>query len=326
VYWTSGCGGCEAAFLDLGDRLLALERDFELAFFPLFVDRKIADLESYPDGAVDLALITGAIRTSEDVRMAEVLRRVGKTLVAFGACAQLGSVLGLADLVRVEALLRRVYGDDFMARVLLPHAGSNDAVATRLPELTPSVQTVEDVVPVDFAVPGCPPEVDRLWDVMETFGAAFGCRLELPERGSVLASSEATVCEDCSRQRPERKIARFHRLHEVDPDDLRCLLDEGLVCSGPATRGGCGAPCPSAGAPCRGCYGHPSGIEDQGARMLGALASVVDAGGPEGDPQRLRQETEEALDSLVDPVGTLYRYCFAHSLLSRLREPKDAEV
>lgn len=327
VYWTSGCGGCEAAFLDLGGGLVALDRDFELVFFPLLIDRKLGDLENLSDGAIDLALVTGAIRTSDDVRMAHLLRRISKMLVAFGACAQLGSVLALADLVRIESLLRRVYGDAFTAGLLQPDAGGDlDDRVGKLPTPTTSVLAVAEEVPVDFAVPGCPPEVDRLRDVLETFGNAFQRGTELPERGTVLGGTGATVCEDCSRQRPERKIARFHRLHEAEPVATRCLLDEGLICSGPATRGGCGAPCPAAGAPCRGCYGHSAGIEDQGARMLGALASIVETRAQESDSQVLRRQAEEILDSIVDPVGTLYRYCFAHSLLSRLGEPEGAEA
>jgi F420-non-reducing hydrogenase small subunit len=322
VYWASGCGGCEAAFLDLGDRLMALEDGFELAFFPLLIDRKHADLENLGDSAIDLSLFTGAIRTSEDVRMAHLLRHTSKTVVAFGACAQLGSVLALADLVPVATLLRTVYGEAFTAELLEPHSGSVGGNAMpRLPELTAPVRALEALVPVDFSVPGCPPEVDRLWEVLQILTAAFGGDQELPARGSVLGGSEATVCEDCTRQRPEGKVARFWRLHEADPDPARCLLDEGLVCSGPATRGGCGAPCPAAGAPCRGCYGYPSGIEDAGARMLGALATITDVGAPDTDPERLKRQSEEVLNSVVDPVGTLYRYCFAHSLLARLREP-----
>ena len=327
VCWTAGCGGCEAAFLDLGERLLAVEDHFELAFFPLLVDRKREYLESLGEDAIDVSLITGAIRTSDDAQMAHLLRHASKTVVAFGACAQLGSVLALADLVPVATLLRTVYGEAFSTKLQRPvGAPLDDDLTPNLPELTDSVRALEALVPVDFFVPGCPPEVERLWEVLQVFISACGRDGGLPERGSVLGGSEATVCEDCARQRPEGKVARFVRLHEADDDPSRCLLDEGLVCSGPATRGGCGAPCPAAGAPCRGCYGQPTGIEDQGARMLGALATLADVEPSETHPERLRHRSEEVLDSVVDPVGMLYRYCFAHSLLARFREPGRQET
>lgn len=323
VSWNSGCGGCEAAFLDLGDRLLALEVDFELVYFPLLIDRRRQDLERLGVGAIDVTMLTGAIRTTEDVRLAQLLRRASKTLVAFGACAQTGSVLALADLVPVEVLLRTVRGEAFASERRKPSAGSVDGdTMCPVPELTASVQAIQALVPVDFSVPGCPPELDRLREVLDVLAGVTNGRHELPARGSVLGGSCSTVCEDCSRQRPQGGVNRFRRLHEVDADPSGCLLDQGLVCSGPATRGGCGAPCPAAGAPCRGCYGFPPAIEDQGARMLGALAAIIDVGPPSIDPGRLRRHVEEVLASVVDPVGTLYRYCYAQSLLAGLHEPE----
>lgn len=305
VYWASGCGGCDAAFLDLGARLQALEDDFELAFFPLLMDRKRAYVENLAEGEIDLCLITGAIRTQEDEEMALLLRRVSKRMVAFGACAQIGSVLGLADLVPVETLLRTVFGN---------------ATFDRLPGLTSSVLPVEGLVPVDYAVPGCPPEVERLWDCVRLFRDALGSEGELPEPGSVLGATGSTVCEDCARQHFEGQVDTFRRFHQVDPGPTNCLLEAGLVCSGPATRGGCGAPCPAVGAPCRGCYGPPSDIEDQGARMLGALSALAWIGAPGEEEESLRHRTHEVFASVVDPVGTLYRYCFARSFVSRLRK------
>jgi F420-non-reducing hydrogenase small subunit len=321
VYWTTGCGGCDAAFLDLGERLLEIEKGFEIVFFPLLMDVKRNHIESLPDGSIDLGVITGAIRNTEDVQMAHLLRRTSDTLLAFGACAQLGSVLALADLVPVTTLLRTVYREGPASRhPRSPYELAGEGGVLRLPDLTRSVQPVEAVVPVDYAVPGCPPEVARLWEVVQLFLDAFNGGAELPERGSVLGATEATVCEDCLRLPPEGRVSRFHRFHHVHPDPEKCLLDDGLVCSGPATRGGCGAPCPDAGAPCIGCYGDPSEIEDQGARMLGALAAMAEIGAAETDEEELRNQAEEALASLVDPVGTLYRYCFARSLLARLRQ------
>jgi len=78
---------------------------------------------------------------------------------------------------------------------------------------------------------------------------------------------------------------------------------------GPATRDGCGALCPAAGMPCRGCYGPPPNQLDQGAKMVSAIGSIIDAHEPE--------EIEKILDQIVDPVGTFYRFSLAHSILRR---------
>ncbi len=79
------------------------------------------------------------------------------------------------------------------------------------------------------------------------------------------------------------------------------------MCNGPATRSGCGALCPSVGAACIGCYGPAEGVIDYGARLMTAVASVIDSNDPD--------EIEDILDGIVDPVGTFYRFSLPHSLL-----------
>ena len=103
---------------------------------------------------------------------------------------------------------------------------------------------------------------------------------------------DVTVCDECERQRSEKKIKRFYRPQEIIPDPEICLLDQGLFCAGIATRAGCGALCPQVNMGCRGCYGPNAGVTDGGAKLIGALASVVDA------------ETPEEIDTILDTLPT----------------------
>ena len=88
---------------------------------------------------------------------------------------------------------------------------------------------------------------------------------------------------------------------------------------GPATRGGCGALCPQVGMGCRGCYGPMYGVEDQGAKMLSAIASVIGAGSPEMEDEDLEREIQAVVDTIADPAGTFYRFSMAHSMLRRIK-------
>jgi F420-non-reducing hydrogenase small subunit len=94
-------------------------------------------------------------------------------------------------------------------------------------------------------------------------------------------------------------------MESIDPE--LCLLEQGLVCNGPATISGCGALCPAAGMPCAGCYGPSQDVIDFGARMISSLASVIE----EDDPEMI----DAALDTLVDPAGCFYRFSLARSVL-----------
>ena len=127
------------------------------------------------------------------------------------------------------------------------------------------------------------------------------------------------MCQECNRQKNEKRIQRFYRPYEINPDPQLCLLEQGLICMGPATRGGCGALCPQVNMGCRGCYGPLEGVEDQGARMLAAIASVVGVGEPRDDEAELEHNITQAIETLVDPAGTFYRFSMAHSLLRRSR-------
>ena len=103
------------------------------------------------------------------------------------------------------------------------------------------------------------------------------------------------------------RIGGFKRTHEAVPEPGWCLLEQGFLCSGPATRGGCGALCLKANLPCRGCYGPSGAAEDQGMAMIGAIGSILDAA--------TEARARELVAQVVDPVGTLYRFSLASSHL-----------
>lgn len=323
MYWASACGGCEVSLLNTGEKLLQLGETFELAFCPCLADFKLADLQALPDGSIDLCLFNGAIRSRENREMAHLLRRKSSLLVAFGSCAQEGCVPGLANLTTIAALRETVYrggpSTENPAGTLPRERSVVPEGTLTLPALYDTVRTLEQVESVDYAVPGCPPESPRVWEALERLAAFLVRGAPLPPRGAVLGALETAVCEECPRTRVSRRVERFRRVHEWAPDPDACLLEQGLLCLGVATRGGCGALCPRVGMGCRGCYGAPPGVEDQGARMVAAVAALCAAGDPAEGEARLRERIETAMSTIVDPAGTFYRYSLARSLLRRAR-------
>ena len=153
-----------------------------------------------------------------------------------------------------------------------------------------------------------PPESHQIAAVIELVIKALNGEAELPAKGSVIGAGNSTVCDDCARERHIKKITKFVRIHEVESIDPElCLLEQGILCNGPATRNGCGALCPQVNAACIGCYGPAADVTDYGARMMTALASVIDS--------RDTEEIEAILDGIPDPGGSFYRFNLAHSLL-----------
>lgn len=310
LYWAASCGGCEIAVVELGEHILDVAEAFDIVFWPVAVDTKYKDVEAMADGAIDLCLFNGAIRTSENERLAHLLREKSKVLVAFGSCANEGCIPGLANLTTREAIFQRVYHET-------PSTANPDGVEPEmatwvfeglleLPEFYDQVKTLAQVVPVDYFIPGCPPTATQVWNALSAVIAG-----QLPPPGAVLGASDKTVCDECPRTREEKKVGAFVRPHQIVTDPERCLLEQGIICAGPATRGGCSAPCPQANMPCLGCYGPPPGVPEQGAEFLSALASIVDSDDED--------EIQRILDGIVDPMGTFYRFGLANSMLGGTR-------
>ncbi len=177
-----------------------------------------------------------------------------------------------------------------------------------IPQFNPVLRTLAQVVPVDYYMPGCPPESHQISAVISLVIKVLHGEAQLPPAGSVIGAGASTVCDDCPRERNVKKITKFVRIQEVEHIDPElCLLEQGIPCNGPATRQGCGALCPQVAAQCIGCYGPADGVIDYGARLITAFSSVIDAKEPE--------EIDRILDGIPDPVGQFYRFNLADSLL-----------
>jgi F420-non-reducing hydrogenase small subunit len=316
MYWASSCGGCEIALVNLHEKLLTFDAHFDLYFCPCLVDQKVADVEALADGELAITFLNGAIRNSDNEEMAHLLRRKSKLVVAFGSCAVEGCIPGLANLTTRDDLLRTVYLDNPTtenAQGKLPQPQTQVAGGVvSLPVLLDTVRTLSQVIDVDYRIPGCPPEPHQIWNVVSLVISGA----PLPPKGAFLGCGTSTVCNECTRTRRDKKVARFYRHHELIPREDECLLDQGLVCMGIATRDGCGALCPKVNMPCTGCYGPAPDVLDQGAKMVAALGSMLDVGGYEGlSAKEVKRRSDEALAGVPDLVGTFYKYSLPGSLL-----------
>jgi len=312
LYWAASCGGCEIAVLAINEKILDVAAAFDIVFWPVAVDAKVRDIEKLPDGSIDVCLFNGGIRTSEQEYMAQLLRKKSKVLVAFGSCAHEGCIPGLANLSTGQEVFDTSYkqgGSTENPKDLRPqHETSMPEGTLYLPVFYDTLKTLGQTVPVDYYLPGCPPEAENIL-------AAVTAILEgkLPAPGSVIGAS-TTVCDECPRKRNEKKIKKFYRTWQIKPDEETCLLEQGLLCCGIATRAGCKALCPQVNSPCIGCHGPNDGVRDYGARLMSALASVIDS----QDPAEIDRIIEEGIP---DPVGSFYRFSLAASQLRRKKLP-----
>lgn len=312
-YWCASCGGCEEAVVDLAEKVLDVVAAVDIVFWPVALDFKKADVEAMPDKSIAVTFVNGAIRLSDQEEMVKLLRRKSQILIAFGACAQLGGIPGLANLWDRASIFDWYYRA--APSVAAKDAGTPPRVKVTVPEgelelpaFWDTVKTLDQVVEVDYTIPGCPPTPKLLGAAVEAILAG-----NLPPKGTVLAGTKS-LCHECrlNDTKPEKMLLKdLKRITEIRLDPEKCHLAQGILCLGPVTRGGCEALCIEGHMPCTGCFGPLDQTADFGGKAVSFLASIVDVND--------EAEAKKILDKVADPTGIVYRYSLARSRLGRKR-------
>jgi len=226
IFDFGGCEGCQLQIVNLEEQLLDLVGLVDV--------RQWREAMSEHADDYDIALVEGSITRAGEIPRLEAIRKQAKVLVAIGACAHTGGINAMKNRMPMQQALETVYGDK---------AAWFDTIPTR---------PLSAVVPVDFAIPGCPIDRGELLEVVKAL--LLGKAPTLPTY---------PVCVQC-------KMA-----------ENVCAFDRGLTCMGPVTRAGCGALCPSNGSRCLGCRGlvpepavnaHKEVLAEHGRTVEGILA------------------------------------------------------
>ncbi len=203
VWKFASCDGCQLSILDCEDELLAVAEHIEIANFP-------EASSAVAKGPYDISLVEGSITTPHDAERIHAIRKMSKTLITIGACAVSGGIQAL-----------RNFQEDVSCYVNIVYA--NPDYIRSLNKSTP----IDDHVPVDFKLRGCP--INK-YQLMEVINAFLNSR-----KPNIPAHS---VCMECKMK------------------GVICLMvSAGIPCLGPVTHAGCDALCPSYNRGCFGCYG-----------------------------------------------------------------------
>ena len=316
-YWCASCGGCEETVVDLNEDLLKVADAVDIVLWPVALDFKRKDVEAMKDGEIAVSFINGAVRLSEQEEMVKLLRKKSQLVVAFGACAHLGGIPGLGNFCNRETIFQWAYKDAPTVenpKGIIPQEKTVvDGKELTLPEFYDTVMTLDQAIPVDYYLPGCPPPPDLVLNAVTAILEG-----KLPEKGTVLAPDKA-LCDTCPRKesKPEKlSMKEIKRPWQIKMDPEKCFLEQGVICLGPATRSGCGETCINANQPCRGCFGPVDKVVDQGAKSLSMIASIL---GIEGEEKMTDEEVSKLIGGIADPAGTFYRFSLPSSLLRRKR-------
>ena len=311
-YWCASCGGCEEAVVDLEEQILKVVDAVDIVLWPVRDGlQAAATSRRCPTSSIAVAFINGGIRMSEQEEWVHMLRKKAQMVVAFGACAHMGGIPGLANLTDRQEVFETVYQDvpsqDNAARTVPGEHTKMNGHNLELPTFWDTVKALDQVIDVDYYLPGCAPPPKLIWGAIEAILTG-----NLPPKGAVLSPNKA-CCDDCPRKDTQARQDRAHR--DQAPGDAPGR--PGDCASWPRASSawarrraaGCGNPCIEGNMPCRGCMGPMDDVFDQGAKFLSAFASVL--------APKTEAEIDALLDQIPDPAGTFYRFSLPKSLLHR---------
>ncbi|MCL5292576.1 MAG: hypothetical protein M1548_08645 [Actinobacteria bacterium] len=179
----------------------------------------------------DVLLVEGGVGTDEDFVKLKELAELSDQIVVIGTCASFGFISSFGNY--------RDIGELMIMRLGREKRG-------RLPCLIERVRPVGEVVDADMYIPGCPLPGHLIAGFMMD---------ETPKVSKI-------VCAECPRTLASGKAPNVVPDYGGLAPGPECLLQQGYLCLGLVTQGGCGAPCPSAAAHCIGCRGPAHYLAD----------------------------------------------------------------
>lgn len=230
VEWLSDCAGCDVALVDVHEKILELLGSVDIQRCPV-----LTDVKDYPKATV--GLVSGAIRNEHDRHAAECMRASCDVIIAFGTCAVYGGIPGAGAAHSREELLDAVY-------VKNPTTRAGGPPDQRVDPLEKLVTPLDEVIPVDLYLPGCPPHPTFIFQALRAL-----------VDGRPAAATDQNVCARCDRTMTKTAVAALRANHDGVPETKTCLLSQGYVCLGSVTLDRCLAPCPTNGTVCTGCAG-----------------------------------------------------------------------
>lgn len=143
VHKFTSCDGCQLAFINLGEDLLALSEQVDIVHF--------AELGPVnPNAEVDVAYVEGSISTPEEEERIKKIRGNTKYLITIGACATAGGIQALRNFANKDEWIKDVYAS---------------------PEIISALATstaISNHVKVDLELWGCPVNGKQVLDAIRS--------------------------------------------------------------------------------------------------------------------------------------------------------------
>jgi len=151
----AGCFGCHMSLLDIDERILQLVELIDFDKSP------IDDIKKFT-GRCLVGLIEGGCANEENVAVLQDFRRHCDILISVGDCAIMGGLPAMRNTIPLKECLDEAY----LNGVTVYNETGKIPNDPEIPLLLDKVYPCNEVVKMDYHLPGCPPPADTLWEAL----------------------------------------------------------------------------------------------------------------------------------------------------------------
>jgi len=160
----AGCFGCHMSMLDIDEELLDV---MELVSFD---KSPLTDIKNFTSRC-HLGIIEGGCCNSENIETLRKFRKHCDILVAIGECSIWGGLPTMRNSIPLSECLEEAYLNS------VTNEPGNRIVPYHedLPKILDRVYACNEIVKIDYYVPGCPPDPNHIWKVVKNilFGEEY---------------------------------------------------------------------------------------------------------------------------------------------------------
>ena len=152
----AGCFGCHMSLLDIDLGILELIELVEFNKSPL------TDIKKFTKDC-DIGIIEGGVANTENYEVLMEFRKRCKILIAMGECSTWGGIPAIRNNLPLEECLEEAYIDSITTKngkTVIPYHED-------IPKILDKVYSPNEIVKIDYFIPGCPPDAKHLIKVIK---------------------------------------------------------------------------------------------------------------------------------------------------------------
>ena len=166
----AGCFGCHMSLLDMDLQIIDFIELIEFNKSPL------TDIKEFTK-TCDIGIIEGGVANTENYKVLMEFRKNCKVLIAMGECATWGGIPAIRNALPIEECLEEAYFDSLTStesQKIIPYHED-------IPKILDKVYAPNEIVKIDYFIPGCPPDTKHLVKVITNIITGKEVPVEYPE-------------------------------------------------------------------------------------------------------------------------------------------------